>query len=246
MARRRSHVKSGEVAEAVQAQATYGSGGLMRQIPIGERPRDRLLRRGAQALSDAELLSVLLGNGCRETDLSHVLEETGGLSGLIEAEDQILHWKGIGKVRAATLLATREIACRMTRAKIADRRLLHEPEAVASYLLLRFSIPDQEVLGALYLDVQNRLIAEREIFRGTLSRTSVEPRQILKEALRHNASSFLLFHTHPSGDPSPSTEDLEFTRWIAKAGDIMGVRLSDHLILGSSGRWVSLKRRLGW
>ncbi len=101
-------------------------------------------------------------------------------------------------------------------------------------------------MGALYLDTRNRLLAEHEFFRGTLSRAAVEPRAILKHGLLCDAAGFLLFHTHPSGDPSPSAEDLAFTRRIAEAGELVGVRLVDHLILGSGERWVSLKQRGAW
>lgn len=252
MARRRGGVKGDEVKDAGNGQepTVNGSRSQVREMPTGERPRERLLRYGAQALSDAELVAVLLNNGSRGAsvlDLSRdLLNETGGLMGLIEAEDQLMRCPGIGRVKAAAVLAAREMACRMTRAKIARRKLLDYPEAVASYLTLRFSVADQEVLGALYLDVRNRLITDREIFRGTLSRAAVEPRQILKEALLRNASSFLIFHTHPSGDPSPSAEDLAFTRRMADAGELLGVRMVDHLILGSGGRWVSLRRRRAW
>jgi DNA repair protein RadC len=98
-------------------------------------------------------------------------------------------------------------------------------------------------LGALYLNARNHLIAEREVYRGTLSRMVVEPRVIIKEALLRSACSMVLFHTHPSGDPNPSMEDLEFTRRMLEAGKLLNIRLLDHLILGAHGRWVSLARR---
>ncbi len=126
------------------------------------------------------------------------------------------------------------------------RDLLDRPDAVASYLSLRYAQEDQEVMGALYLDVRNRLILESDIYRGTLSRAAVEPRTIIKQGLLCSASGFILFHTHPSGDPSPSAEDLTFTRRMAEAGELLGVRLLDHMILGSAGRWVSLGRRGAW
>lgn len=101
-------------------------------------------------------------------------------------------------------------------------------------------------MGALFLDTRNRLIQDNEIFRGTLNRAAVEPRAILKQGLLRNAAGFVLFHTHPSGDPSPSAEDLAFTRRMANAGEVVGLRLVDHLIIGGGGRWVSLKKRGGW
>ena len=101
-------------------------------------------------------------------------------------------------------------------------------------------------MGALFLDVRNRLIGESEAFRGTLSRAAVEPRAIMKEALLRSAKSIILFHTHPSGDPTPSAEDLTFTRRMAEVGELLDIKLSDHLILGAGGRWMSLRRRGAW
>jgi DNA repair protein RadC len=117
---------------------------------------------------------------------------------------------------------------------------------VATYLALRYCGLDQEVMGALFLDTKNHLLAEREIFRGTLSRTAVEPRAVIKQGLLCDAAGLLLFHTHPSGDPSPSAEDLLFTRRMVEAGDLMGIRLVDHLVVGGAGRWVSLRERRAW
>jgi DNA repair protein RadC len=111
---------------------------------------------------------------------------------------------------------------------------------------MRFALREQEVLGALYLDVRNRLLAERELYRGTLSRAAVEPRRVLQEGLLIGAAGCVVFHNHPSGDPTPSAEDLAFTRRLAEAGEIVGVRLVDHLVLGGPGRWISLRERGGW
>ena len=116
---------------------------------------------------------------------------------------------------------------------------------VATYLGLRYGISDQEVMGALYLDSRNRLVGEMELFRGALNRTTVEPRPILRQGLLRASAAFILFHTHPSGDPSPSAEDLAFTRRIASAGETVGIRLVDHVIVGR-GRWVSLRERGAW
>ena len=117
---------------------------------------------------------------------------------------------------------------------------------MARYLALRYHTCDQEVMGALFLDARSRLLGEREMFRGTLSRIAVEPREILRECLQRGAAAIYLFHTHPSGDPSPSAEDLLFTRRMAEAAEIVGVRLADHVVLGHRGRWVSLTEKGAW
>lgn len=128
----------------------------------------------------------------------------------------------------------------------ADRPILGRPEAIAEYLIKRHTCLDQEILGAVYVDAHHRLIADVEIFRGALLRLAVEPRVILRQALERGAAGFLLWHTHPSGDPSPTPEDLAFTRRLAKSARLLGVELIDHLILGEPGRWISIKRCGGW
>ncbi len=223
---------------------------LLTKLPENERPRERLLQAGGAALSDAELVAVLLRTGRPGISAiemgQELIAERGGLGGLLSADATHLKRSGLGNAKAATLLAAVELGRRLARVRMPRRDLLDRPDAVASYLSLRYAQEDQEVMGALYLDVRNRLIAESDIYRGTLSRAAVEPRAILKEGLLHSASGFILFHTHPSGDPSPSVEDLTFTRRMAEAGELLGVRLLDHMILGSAGRWVSLGRRGAW
>ena len=216
-------------------------------MPLDERPRERLLRNGGRSLSDAELVAILLRTGCSGTsvlDLARdLLAATGGLSGLLVADALALRGPGLGPAKRATVLAAVELARRLARARLPDREPLSHPQAVARYLCLRYALGEQEVMGALFLDTRNRLIDEREIFRGTLSRAAVEPRALLKQGLLRDAAALILFHTHPSGDPSPSPEDLAFTRRMGEAGEVVGIRLVDHLIVGSGSRWVSLKQR---
>ncbi len=226
------------------------SGQLVRDLPLDERPRERLLRNGSSGLSDTELVAILLRTGrpgLSVLDLAReVLRGSGGLGGLLGSSSQELRRMGVGPAKAASLLATVELARRMARAELPERDLLTHPEAVATFLALRYGLQGQEVMGALFLDTRNRLIQDNEIFRGTLNRAAVEPRAILKQGLLRNAAGFVLFHTHPSGDPSPSAEDLAFTRRMANAGEVVGLRLVDHLIVAGGGRWVSLKKRGGW
>jgi DNA repair protein RadC len=175
-----------------------------------------------------------------------VLRENGGLAGLLTATPHSLRRNGLGAAKAAALLAAVELGRRLAREQLLDREPLSRPVDVARYLALRYHTCDQEVMGALFLDARNRLLGEREMFRGTLSRISVEPREILRECLQRGAASIYLFHTHPSGDPSPSAEDLLFTRRMAEAAEIVGLRLADHVVLGNRGRWVSLKEKSAW
>ncbi len=223
---------------------------LIRELPQGERPRERLLQHGGGSLADSELLAVLLRTGRVGVSALQmgmdVLRENGGLAGLLTATPHSLRRNGLGAAKAAALLAAVELGRRLAREQLLDREPLSRPVDVARYLALRYHTCDQEVMGALFLDARNRLLGEREMFRGTLSRISVEPREILRECLQRGAASIYLFHTHPSGDPSPSAEDLLFTRRMAEAAEIVGLRLADHVVLGNRGRWVSLKEKSAW
>lgn len=200
-----------------------------------------------QSLSDRDLLAALLGGGeCRgkkrsapDRDLAaELLEEHGSLLALMKTRG------GLAGVEDREVLfpvaAAFEVACRLAKARIPERQLLNRPAAVARYLALRYGLPDQEMMGALFLDVRNRLVSEGEIFRGTLAGAMVEPRTILKKALLCSAAGVVLFHSHPSNDPTPSQEDVLFTERMIKAGKLLGIRVLDHLILGVHDRWVSL------
>lgn len=219
-------------------------------LPLAERPRERLLQNGSTSLSDGELLAILLRTGRPgETVLEQarsVLDYCGGLSGLIGVSVHSLRRLGLGPAKTAMVLAALELGRRLARTQLPERQPMSHPTAVASYLSLRFGRRDQEVMGALFLDTRNRLMGEKEIYRGTLNRAAVEPRSVLKEGLLRDAAGFVLFHTHPSGDPSPSAEDLAFTRRMAQSGELLGVCLVDHLIVASGDRWISLRQRGGW
>ena len=212
---------------------------LIRDLPLDERPRHRLLANGSQSLSDTELLSILLRNGrpgASSLDVARgLLERHGGLAGLLGLSPEALQVPGVGPAKAATVLAAVELAQRLARASVPDRDPLSHPAAVARYLSLRHMLSDQEIMGALYLDTRNRFLAEREIFRGTLSRAAVEPRTILKHGLLRDAAGVVLFHTHPSGDPAPSAEDVAFTRRLSEAGyRVQGIPA--FFVIGPDGR----------
>lgn len=223
---------------------------LIRDLPARERPRERLLELGSQALTDAELVAVLLRTGHTGTSAIEVarrlLYENGGLGGLSGATPQMLRRKGLGPAKAAGLLAALEIACRLARQEVKERVNLRRPAEMVHYLELRYRIRDQEIMGAVFVDARNGILGEREVYRGTLDRAAVEPREILKECLLRGASGVLLFHTHPSGDPTPSKEDEAFTEKMAAAARVIGIRLLDHLVLAGNGRWMSMRDRMAW
>jgi DNA repair protein RadC len=164
----------------------------------------------------------------------------------IGVDHQALRAKGLGEEEALRFLACLDFARRMAQRKLETAQLLNRPDLVTRYVFLRHARGDQEVLGALFLDTRNRLIADEVFFRGTLDRAHVDPKPVLKRGLELDAAGFVLFHTHPSGDPAPSSEDLHFTRQIADAAKAIGLEMHDHLIVGATDRWVSMQRRGSW
>ena len=217
------------------------------EAPAGESPRERLAAHGAGTLADLELLALCLADGHPRADTQllaqGVLAAVGGLAGLPALSFHSLIRLGLTETKAAAVLAAVELARRLAFAEIPRRHPLRQPAEVARYLTLTYGGQNQEVLGALFLNGCYRLLACREIYRGTLTHAVVEPRAILKAAILAGASVIVLFHTHPSGDLQPSGEDILFTRRMAEAAATVGIKLQDHLILGELGRWVSLLQR---
>lgn len=213
-------------------------------MPAEERPRERLERLGAGALSDAELLAILLRTGKRgESALDRAHGVLTGAEGLVRlaahSVSQLKRVHRLGRVQAITLAAALELARRVSE-KAEARGRFSDPATVKSYLQGKYAHLSQERTGALYLDSRNRLLRDAECYRGTLDRALVEPREILKGALLEDAAGVILYHNHPSGDPGPSPEDLEFTRRLCKAAEHLGVRLLDHVIVGREGS-ISLR-----
>ena len=207
-------------------------------------PADQLV---VSELTDQELFAALLGpaSASDRTRATEVCEAVGGVPGLLDAEHSRLSYEGLRPGECAVLLAALELGRRLAKREVPDVRPLDRMDAVVAFLALRFGRPGQEVMGALYLDRCQRLLDIREIFLGTLSRAAAEPRQVLLHALSLPAQAIVLFHTHPSGDPSPSLEDLSFTRRMMGAAEMLGLELLDHLVIGGVGRWTSLRERLG-
>ena len=213
----------------------------IRDIPFEDRPRERLVRVGPSALTKEELVSLLLGTGCRgESALDgarRLLSRHGGLAGLAALSGaELRRERGIKEARGAAIEAALEIARRLATETLAGRDLFNEPRLVKESLRNSQGDGTQERTGALYLNARNRLLRhDPEIYRGTLDRAVVEPREILKRALLANAAGVIVYHNHPSGDPSPSREDREFTRRLASAAETLGVRLLDHIVVARDG-----------
>ncbi len=210
----------------------------------------RLYRAGAVALSDSELLSVLLSAGKPDEATlrrsKECLSNLGGIGIVPAASRGMLRAAGLGEPESSVALCLSEVACRMAKAKLAKYVRFKEPIDVVHYLKLRYGQIGQEVLGGLFLTSRNRLIADRELYRGTLSRIDAEPREVLRQSLILGAARVVLFHNHPSGDPTPSPGDRAFTVRLRRAAEMMGVDLFDHFILGAGGRWTSLRLIMKW
>jgi DNA repair protein RadC len=217
--------------------------------PENERPRERLLAHGPQALSDAELLAIFLRVGVRgksAVDLARDLltEFDGSLAELAGASAaRLARLTGLGPAKASQLVATLELARRALAEEMKNRDLLSSPNAVRDWLKLRLGGLAHEVFGALWLDAQNRLIAWDELFRGTLTQTSVYPREVVKQALARNAAAVVLAHNHPSGVAEPSAADEMLTRSLREALTLVDVRLLDHFIVAGRAAPLSFAER---
>lgn len=210
-----------------------------------ERPRERLARLGAEALSSRELLSVLLGTGSRGASALDLADELLA-SGLHTLASRSLHdlerTRGLGRAKAGRLLAALELGGRLASDTGASAACLDSPTAAGRYLLPRYSTRPVEVFGLLALDARHRLRREAVVSVGCLTASLVHPREVFQEAVVSRAATIVLFHNHPSGDPEPSAEDVSLTRRLADAGRLMGIEVLDHVVLGR-GRYVSLKER---
>ena len=217
--------------------------------PEAERPRERLLRQGAAALSDAELLAIFLRVGMRgksAVDLARDLLAAfdGDLARLANAPPQELEkLPGIGHAKAVQLVASLELARRALAAPLSQTDILASPQAVRDWLRMRLGHLPHEVFVALWLDNQHRLISSEEVFRGTLATTSVYPREILKSALAHNAAAVIFAHNHPSGHQEASQADLELTKHLRQALALVDVRMLDHFIVTAGAQPLSLAEK---
>ncbi len=194
-------------------------------------------------LSESTLVAQLLA--ISEVEAASLLRALGGLHGLVGASPAELRAQGVREASLAALLAAVELGVRRARGEIPRGRPLADRAATVRYLWLRYSVPAQEVFGALFLDSRGGLLGEEEFFRGTLTQVAVVPAPVLRAAIAVGASKILLFHTHPSGDPKPSGPDLLATRRFCEAAELVGLRLVDHLVLAGPEEWASVLEVMG-
>jgi len=221
----------------VAATTDYSAPNRLRELAAGERPQERLVRLGPGALSDTELLAMLLRNGTRGQDVmtlaARLLTEAGTLAGLMAwREPEFRKLKGIGRVKALQLMAVVEIARRVVSQKAEDSPLLNRADRVAEFLQPAIFGLEVEKFWVLCLNRKNRLLKKVEVSSGTTTSALAHPREVFREAIREAATAVVCAHNHPSGDPAPSAADLQITRQLREAAKAVDIDLLDHIILG--------------
>ena len=220
-------------------------GPRIREIPLSERPRERLRDNGADHLSTAELLAIVLRSGTTKqsalTLAQSLLARHNGLAGLARLSfADLQREEGIGEAKAAEIQAVIQLAIRFRELGADERFYVREPAHVYAFLGPEMSGLAQEHLRVLLVDTRNRLIGTAEVYKGTVNQAHVRGAEVLREAIRQNAPSIILVHNHPSGDPSPSPDDIEITKTLIKAGKELGIEVLDHVIIGDR-RYASLQ-----
>ena len=221
----------------------------MREMPKDERPYEKCARLGADSLSDVELLAVLLRTGTQgenAVDLARRVLYHAGENGILGIHqfnvERLKKIKGIGQVKAIQISCISELAKRLSKASYEETVCFTEPKTIAQYYMEDLRHANQEQMKLLLLNTKSRLIGETDISKGTVNSAVISPRELFVEALQKNAVSIVLLHNHPSGDPTPSKEDVLITRRIQEAGRLIGVELLDHIVIGDNC-YVSLREK---
>lgn len=219
----------------------------IKDLGRGDRPRERLEALGAQALSNAELLAVLLGTGVPGLNAVQLAQELltrfQGLTGMHAADyAELVKTRGVGPAKASQLKAAIELGRRLAAAEPGERPTIQSPAQAAELLMYEMGALEKEHLRVLLLDTRNRLQRIVEVYRGSLNSSLIRIAEVFRDAVRSNAASIIVVHNHPSGDPSPSPEDVAVTKALIEAGKLLDIEVLDHLIIGR-GRFVSIKSK---
>jgi DNA repair protein RadC len=220
---------------------------MIRDFPQDERPRERFIQNGPASLSNHELIAILLRTGTKDESVlqlsNRLLTNFEGLRLLKDATlEEMTEIKGIGQAKAIQILAAVEIGRRITNLNYTDRYVIRSPEDGANYVMNDMRFLSQEHFVCLYLNTKNQVIHKQTIFIGSLNASIVHPREVFREALKRSAASIICLHNPPSGDPSPSREDIEVTKRLVECGKMIGIDVLDHLIIGEN-KFVSLKEK---
>ena len=220
---------------------------MVRDLPKEERPREKLITYGASALSNAELLAVLLHTGTREHSVLHLAESVlgkykeRGMAAMAQMSVRDLaDIHGIGPSKAATILAAVELGRRLSQKAAAKVQIVHGPEDAAHFAMPHLRYEQKEHFAVLLLNTKNHILGLRDISIGSLSASIVHPREVFSMAIRYAAASMILVHNHPSGDPTPSEEDIRTTKMLIDCGNLLRIKVVDHLVIGD-GRYVSMQ-----
>ncbi|MEW6115280.1 MAG: DNA repair protein RadC [Nitrospirota bacterium] len=219
----------------------------IKEWPEGERPRERLVKYGAESLSDAQLLAIILRTGNREKGVLHLamtLLDTFKDLGTIDAAsiNELASIKGLGTAKIAQIKAAFELGKRLMSESSDGKPVFSSSHSLYTYFAPRFKNLKKEYFIAVLLNQRNRLIREHKVSEGTLTNSLIHPREAFKEAIKESAASVIFVHNHPSGDPSPSRDDITVTERLKSAGDIIGIAVLDHVIIGD-GKFVSLREK---
>lgn len=218
----------------------------IKELPESERPREKLVEYGAKELSNSELLAILIRTGSRESsalDLAHQLLRVipDGIVSLGDSHvEEITKVKGLGECKAAQILAAVELGKRIVLENTKDRKKITSPLDVVDFFMADMSRLKKEHFKITMLDTKNNIIGIEEVSIGNLNSSIVHPREVFKQAIKRSSSAIILVHNHPSGDPSPSREDINITKRLVECGDLLGIRVLDHIIIGDK-RHISLK-----
>nr|WP_308162222.1 DNA repair protein RadC [Bacillus sp. ISL-18] len=220
---------------------------MIRDFPQDERPRERFINHGPQSLSNHELIAILLRTGTKDESVlqlaNRLLTHFEGLRMLKGATlEEMTEIKGIGAAKAIQILAAVEIGRRIANLNYTDRYVIRSPEDGAKYVMNDMRFLTQEHFVCLFLNTKNQVIHKQTVFIGSLNASIVHPREVFREALKRSAASIIALHNHPSGDPTPSKEDIDVTKRLVECGKIIGIDLLDHLIIGEN-KFVSLKEK---
>nr|WP_276208121.1 DNA repair protein RadC [Gracilibacillus thailandensis] len=219
----------------------------MKEVPKEDRPRERLLEHGPEHLSNQELLAILLGSGTQKENVHQlaekVLQHFEGLRMLKDVTiEELTEIKGIGQVKGVNILAAVEFGKRIQQFKEKERYVIRSPEDGANYVMEEMSSLKQEHFVTIFLNTKNQVIHRQTIFIGSLNASIVHPREVFREAIKRSAASIICAHNHPSGDPTPSQEDIHVTKRLSESGKMIGIELLDHLIIGDH-KFISLKEK---
>lgn len=218
---------------------------MLREVPTEERPRERMLQYGAGALSHAELLAIILRTGTVSESAvrlaSRILSESGGLRSLVDmSKDQLTEIRGIGDAKALQILAGIELGRRIAKSTFSERITIRSPKDIANLMSEELRYLQKEHFVCLFLNTKNHVLAQETLSMGSLNASIVHPREVFRAAIKRSSASIVCVHNHPSGDPTPSPEDIQLTHRLVEAGTIIGIEVLDHVIIGDQ-RFISLK-----